>query len=123
MTDCPHNEVPGFCMACGFPDNEVRRLTRELNDAEAIHKDQWCKIDTLTVEVRRLRQACETIAKIAQDQSDPIRRAGPVREMPFGHGSGWVQPRADESKRLDAGRQEDGDDLSGMPRDETEAEE
>ena len=28
-------------------EKKVDRLTAELNDAEAVHKDLWCKLDTL----------------------------------------------------------------------------
>jgi len=31
--------------------DRIEELTHELNDAEAIHKEQWCEIDTLKGEV------------------------------------------------------------------------
>ena len=37
--------------------DEIERLTSELNDAEAIHKDLWCKVDTLNARIAKLEAA------------------------------------------------------------------
>jgi hypothetical protein len=47
----------------------IERLTAELNDAEAVYKDLYCKLDTLTATVKALEKAAN-LASCKQ----PIRR-------------------------------------------------
>jgi len=50
--------------------DRIEELTRELNDAEAIHKEQWCKIDTLTATVEELTSDRHILKQGMEDVED-----------------------------------------------------
>lgn len=49
---------------------EIDRLTAELNDAEAVHKELWCKLDTALAENSRKNELLDKIYKLAVQQWD-----------------------------------------------------